>query len=335
MSLERKKLQAAVNISKRPTMFLRDTFFRNPVIFDTQKVVLDIDVEVRSMAEYNKRGAVSKTMTKDSFTTNTYTPPFISLNTVITEENFKNRIPGENEYQTTGTSAKDYAVVKALSKMDSAISRREEYQAMECLFGAQITVGGDTISFGRHSDLAVTLSGADKWDQSTADIYGQFQTWQALIARHSGQTPTDIIMGTTAWTNLRAHVNFMALLDKMKVNIGSMETSSPAPGVFKVMELPTIGSFWLYPEYYVDPADGVEKALIPVDKIAYVARGAEMSRLYGGIPTVSGGALSVVAGSRVVDYKLEEDPAQELIIMKSAPLMCLSNPNAVLTVDVV
>lgn len=335
MASERTKLQGVINIAAPTPMFLRDTFFRNVSMFDTEEVKLDIDVEVRAMAEYNKRGASSKTMAKESFKTNTYKPPFISLNTPITDKDFKNRVPGETEYQTTGMNAKQKAKLKALAKMDGSIGRREEYQAMECLFGAQITVGGDTISFGRDSSLAVTLTGADKWDQSTADIYGQLQAWRNLIARKSGRTPTDIIMGETAWTNLRAHVAFMALLDKLKVDIGKMEPSSPAEGVFKVLELPTIGSFWLYPEYYVDPADGVEKALIPADKIAYVARGAEMSRLYGGVETVENDELVMVANTRVIDYEIKKDPAQELLYMKSAPLMCLSNPNAVLTADVV
>ena len=41
--------------------------------------------------------------------------------------------------------------------------------------------------------------------------------------------------------------------------------------------------------------------------------------------------IDVVASDRVMDIDIQKDPAQELIIMKSAPLMAITTANAVLS----
>lgn len=330
-NLQRNTLQGVVEITKRPTMFLRDTFFRNTVLFDTEKVELDVDIEVRAMAEYTGRGQMSKAVFKDAFKTNTFIPPFISLSQALNEKDFMNRRPGQTEYQTSAMSAKDWATARAISKMDRMISLREEYQAMECLFNGQVTVGSNTISFDRDASLSVTLTGVNLWDQSTADPYENFLEWRDLIAEKSGQTPTDIILGSDAWKNLRSHAGFIALLDKLNIRIGSIEPVQAAPGVFRVMQLPEIGNFWTYPEKYVDPSTGTTNSLIPANKIAYVARDAEQTRYYGGVPVATDMGIDVVASDRVMDIDIQKDPAQELIIMKSAPLMAITTANAVLS----
>jgi hypothetical protein len=332
--ITREKLQGLVNITKRPAMFLRDTFFANSYQFDTETVRLDLDIEVRAVAEYNERGAVSKPAKKEPFLTNTYTPPYISLNQALTERDFANRIPGSTSENTPALSAKEWATVRGLQKLDNMISRREEFQCMEALFNGQITVGANTISFGRDNALNVVNTSGARWDQSTPDIYGQLVAWRDLVADKSGLPAGNIVMGLDAWKAMRASNEFMSLLDKLNVKIG--EIAPQRIGVaYRVMTLGEIGDFWVYPEKYVDPADGQTKNLIPAKKIAYVAYNPGFTRLYGGVPTAQSGNLQVVAGERVVDYDIQKDPAQELIIMKSAPLMQLTNPNAVLSAQVI
>lgn len=333
---ERIKLQGLVSIAKRPLAFLKDTFFSNEIYFDTEKVELDIDVLIRTMAEYSSRGSISKQIEKEGFISKTYIPPYINLSEVLDETIFKNRTPGLSAYDSTAMSKKDWAKLRAISKMDMAIKRREEYQCMEALFNAKITVGGDTISFGRDSDLSVTLSGADKWDQSTANIHTDLEDWRDLLLQKSGFPGTDVILGIDAWKNMKTNAAFLALLDKFKVNIGSIQPQEVAPGVYKVMYLETIGNFWIYPEKYVDPADSTEKALIPADKICYVAAGAQRSFIYGACPIANDNSgIEFVAGARIMDTDLQKDPAMEKLIMRSAPLAQLTNPHGSLLADVV
>ena len=70
-NLQRNTLQGVVEITKRPQCFERH-IFRNTVLFDTEKVELDVDIEVRAMAEYTGRGQNVKSSFKDAFKTNTF-----------------------------------------------------------------------------------------------------------------------------------------------------------------------------------------------------------------------------------------------------------------------
>ena len=332
----RKTLSRALEITKRPQTFLRDTFFTDTERFTSKAVDMDVEVEVRTMAEYVNRGEKSKTVKTEGYTTQNYIPPLISLNDTVTEEDLFNRLPGEDPYMATPEQVEQWRVSKILSKLDGAITRREEYQCMEAIFNGSVSLlNGDTIGFKRNGAHTVTNSGTDLWTDAASDPYDQFREWKKLITKNSGAQATDIILGEEAETALRNNTKFLALLDKYKVNIGQYQPEQLAPGVTLLCQLPSIGNIWAYDAYYVDPSDSTEKALVPAKKIAMVARGARFTKNYGAVSITQNDRVSLVPGVRVVDTDLQKDPAVRKIFVKSAPLMSINNANATLSAQVV
>ena len=87
---------------------------------------------------------------------------------------------------------------------------------------------------------------------------------------------------------------------------------------------------WGYEEWYVDEQDGLEKPMIPANKVFLGNPRAETQFLYGAIRDVH--ALAAVP--RFPKQWIVEDPSQNMLMVQSAPLPLVKRVDAFMTATV-
>jgi len=81
----------------------------------------------------------------------------------------------------------------------------------------------------------------------------------------------------------------------------------------------------VYSAWYIDPADSVEKPILPTGTVILASPAIEGVRAYGAIRDEQAG---LQAAPYFVKSWTEEDPSVRFIMMQSAPLVVPYRPNA-------
>lgn len=326
----------ALKLRKRPTTFLRDTFFPLENKSLTKKIQLDIVKGKRRTAPYVKRTQAATVVARDSMDTNSYEVPFISLKRPLSAEDvLDSRVPGQNLYGATLDQVMAYTLGKDLAELDDMVTRAEELQAMQGLFDGKVTLtNGDEIDFLRDSNHTVTLSGVDRWDQSTGKPFSDFKAWRRLIAKDSDVSAAITVMGSEAFEAFVSNAQVMALLDKLRINLGAIIQENLPSGVTYYGNLPDIGHLFTYDGFYLD-ANGDEQPIVPEKKVLISADGNSLRgrKNYGAIflPKLN----TLFAEPRVPDTFEKDDPPVKFLRMQSAPLLVPENIDGAVVAQVV
>ena len=87
-----------------------------------------------------------------------------------------------------------------------------------------------------------------------------------------------------------------------------------------------------YDEWYLDD-NGDEQPMMPVDKILLGSTRTRNARLYGAIQDLDAGADFAV--SRYPKSWTEKDPSMRFVMLQSAPLVALLQPDAFMSIKAV
>jgi hypothetical protein len=306
-----------------PRTFLRDTFFKNTITFDTSKVDIDIVKGKRRVAAYvspRDKGHVSD---RAGYKTNTYEAPYIKEQKILTPEDCAKRAPSENVYSAGGPLAQAARLVNQdLSELDEMVTRAEEIQASEAMFLGYInTRSGETINFGLDAthNLA-SNAGHTLWAAiGKNDLLKELRTWRRLIIKDSGRAPTDIILGSDAADSFIKALDPDSAgspLSSIRVDRGQINPQLLPNGVTYWGYLIDIGcDVWSYDEYYHNGSDNV--AIVPSKKIWMGSRNARFDRLYGVIQSFE----AFYAVPRFPRSWTEKNPESRIMEMQSAPIL--------------
>lgn len=327
--------------------WLLDRYYPNIVTSDTEYVSIDVDVGLRRMAPFCSPLVEGKMVESRRYQTNTFKPAYIKDKRVPDlrkpiRRQIGERIGGE-------FTAAEREMLNIQFEMEDQIdnlNRRQEWMAASALVNGTVTIEGEgfettIIDFGRDSELTVTLSGSDKWPTSVAA--GQTNTrptddieeWQTRILQKSGSVPTDLVFTNKSWRAFRLDttikdnaITFPALSPfGNQVNAGAqIQKGAVYKGRWGNFDL------WLYNDWFINPLNNQEEPMIPDG--AVVMTGAELmgTRAYGVIldPAFNYGPMAYAPKTW-----LQEDPAQRLLMMQSAPIVIPSRVNAALSAMVV
>jgi hypothetical protein len=315
-------LQALEQIPPART-FLRDTFYRNTINFNTSKVDIDIIKGKRRVAAYvspRDKGHVSD---RNGYTTKTYEAPYIKEQKILTPEDCMKRAPSENIYSAGGPMAQAARLINMdLVEIDDMVTRREEIQAAEGMFNGYInTRSGETISFGLDATHNLASgAGHTLWASiGKNDLLKELRLWRRLIIKDSGRAPTHLIMGTDA-----ADAFIKALdpdtagspLSSIRIDRGQIDPSLLPNGVTYWGYLKDVGvDVYSYDEWYHDGSDNV--AMVPAKKIWMGSANARFDRLYGVIQSFD----SFYSVPRFPRSWTEKNPESRIIEMQSAPIL--------------
>lgn len=307
--------------------FIRDTFFSTRETAGAALLDVDIELGGRRMASFVSPRGEAPVADREGYSTNTYEPPTIGDKMVTTAEDLQRRSPGESIYEQASPEDRSARRLRLdLAKLDAMITRREEWMCVRALFDAEIPVIGegvdDTITLARPAGNVIALPAeAERWTADTAPILVQLLTWRQVCSKASGWAPNVAVLGFDAAAALLANENVRELL----VILPGPAERAAAPGVTYLGHLKGTGlDLYFCDEWYVDPDDGTQKAMIPSKRILLGSTQAYTAMRYAPIPVASGtdkaSSLVLVEGHRIPDSWAQKDPPAHWIKLSARPL---------------
>ncbi|EPT0794474.1 major capsid protein [Yersinia enterocolitica] len=327
--------------------WLLDRFFPNVVTYATEEVSIDIDIGKRRMSPFVSPLVEGKLVESRKYQTNTFKPAYIKDKRAPDLRKPIRRQMGERiggEY--TAAEREMLNIQFEMEDQIDMLNRRMEWMAASALTKSQITVVGEgfpttVIDFGRSSNLTITLSGSDKWPLSVAagttntQPSDDIEDWQTLMLQESGAVATDLVFTTSSWKAFRLDTTIKdnAITFPALSPFGNQVDAGPRVNKGAVYK-GRWGNFdlWLYNDWFIDPADGIEKPMIPNGAVLMGSADLMGTRAFGVIldPEFNYGPLAFAPKSWVMP-----DPAQRYLLMQSAPLVIPSRVNASLCATVV
>jgi hypothetical protein len=335
----------AVYQLKRPRTFLLDMFFRGFKQFTTKYVDIDIYSRSRKMAPFVSPNVEGRVMARLGKTTNSYAPPYIKPKRPTTAGDLLVAQPGEAVY-SPGTTMEQRAaqlLMQDFMDLDDSITRREEWMAASALQAGTIRVLGDgvddTIDFGMKATHKITLLGADLWTAPTSDPVGDLTTWSRLAAQDSGIVPDTVVLGqdvAAAFIVRLRDPNYNATgeLSSIKLSLGQIVPKQLPNGVtfLGTLVAPSLNvDVYQYDEWYYDETAAAEKPMVPVNMVLVGSAQAQNNKLYGAIQNmkaVESMGTNMFAVPRFPSSWIENDPAIRQIMLESASLVALNQPDA-------
>lgn len=333
-------IQVVPNL-KRAQRFMLDRFYPGMADPDTEEVSIDIDIGIRRMSPFVSPLVEGAFVEQRRYQTNTFKPAYVKDKRVPDLRKPVRRIIGERigGGGLTGMERMMANLNFELEDQVDMIDRRLEWMACQELITGTVTVAGkgfptSLIDFGRSAALTVALAGGARWGQAGVSPAASIESWQKMVLKASGAVVTDIIFTTTPYTLflkddlVKGAVFYPKLGDAGNtLNPGAqIKTGAIYKGRWGNFDI------WVYNDWYVDAVSNAENEMIPDGTV--ILCGSELlgTRAFGMIldPRHSYMALPYAPKTWIT-----EDPAQQLMMMQSAPLPIPSRVNASLGATVI
>lgn len=308
--------------------FLRDTFFKNVVTFNTKTVEFDMKKGGRALAPFVHPRAGGKVIAPTGYTTKSYTPPMICPEKVTEADQLMDRLPGENPYSGQTPAARALKKLgEDMRELDEMITRREEWMAAQTIFTGQIPVVGEGINevIDFNFTNSVTLT-TDKWSSDSTDILGQLEDWSQTVRKEGMINPNVVVMDSKAAQALVKNKSMKELLDVKNVELAHIAPKDLKNGVKWIGGFPKLNlDFYQYDEWYLDDTDEenpVNRSMVPEGTIAMLSTEARFSRLYAAHTFMDSKSEQWITavGDRIPDSWIEKNPDRRMISLTSRPL---------------
>lgn len=322
---------------KTAQQFLLDKFFPHIVTSDSEFVSIDIDVGKRRMSPFVSPLVEGKLVEQRRVQTNVFKPAYIKDKRAPDLRRPVRRMIGERIGGDMTPMQRQMANLEAeLTDQVDMLNRRLEWMAAQALLNGTVTISGDgyqtvVVDFGRDSSLTVALTGGAQWTAAnvaagTASPTTQLEIWQNRILKKSGAKVTDIVFTVSAWAGfmldpkLAGAITYPALgTSGNVVNPGAeIEQGAVYKGRWGQYDL------WIYNDWYVDD-NNVEQPMLPDGSVVMSGANLMGTRAFGQIMDPKFSYESMPYAPKTWT---EEDPAQQLIMMQSSPIVIPSRVNA-------
>lgn len=335
-------LQAVVNMPKTHT-FLRDTFFPKNETFVTEDVLIDYKKGKRRVAPFVAPRVGGITIARDGFKTERIKAPRVAPQRIMTVDDISNRQAGENLFSAK-TPAQRQAELLAndLQELGDSIDRREELTAAQVLFEGKAILDGYiddklTLKVDQEIDFdfsqVETLSGTNKWSESTAAIYTDLTKWRKEIIKNSGVSPDTVILGEDVLPVFLSNPVIKEMFDKLNINLGSITPSIVSDAVTFIGKLPGLGlEIYTYDEYYEDE-NGELKSLVPATKVLMAKKGGG-GFAYGAVTQLEKGQFNTYEGRQVPKQWADEQNEAVMLRLTSRPVPKPDDVNSWLVANV-
>lgn len=318
--------------------FLLDNFFPNEAVAETEEIAIDVDVGKRRLSPFVSPLVEGKIVEARRYQTNVFKPAYIKDKRAPDLRRPIRRQIGERVGGAMSPAERYMANVQfEMADAIDMINRRLEWMAAQALSTGKVTVTGDgfpsaVVDFGRDPTLTLALTGTAQWGQTGVSPSWNIQEWQNQVLKLSGGICTDLVFTPSAW---------QYFIDDPVVQKAYWYPGNGGPNSVDVGAKITRGAvsmgrwgqyrLWIYNDWYVDPATDVETPMIPDGTVIMAGPDLMGTRAFGVImdPAFNYGPLPYAPKMWV-----EQDPAQTLILVQSAPLVIPSRVNAAFSATV-
>lgn len=333
---EPRMMLEAVRQRKPVQRHFLDRYFSRVRTFETLSVDIDIWKDKRRIAPFANPLSEGQTVDSIGYITKNFRPPYMKPKMRTTAQELLKRPAGQHLYAPVNPLQRGAEKLgEDLGTLDDMISRREEHMALRALQDGSYTVTGEgvarTIEFDFESDHLVTLSGTDLWTHADSDPINDLLVWRRRVLRHYGYAPTDVYLGNGAAKAFLANTKVRALFNLWNIDPGKI-APSVADNMIHYGYIQAIGmSVHNINEFFIDPADGVEKEMLDDGRCLLMTQGLRAARYYGAIQVVDG----LVAVPRFPMSWIEKDPSVRWVQLHSAALPAIEQPDAILSATVI
>jgi Phage major capsid protein E len=216
------------------------------------------------------------------------------------------------------------------------LRRRQEVMAGQVLSTGKLVISGEkyatvSLDFGRspaNMPVAATL-----WSVAGALPLNDLENWALLVLQSTGVMLTDVLMTVDVWNAFQTNQQVKDHLVTWRSLGQPPSLSGTAPVTEGGIFMGTIYGFniYVYSAWYVDPADGTEKPILPAGSCILTSPALEGVKAYGAIRDEEAGLQSM---PYFVKSWIEPDPSVRFLMMQSAPLVVPYRPNASLSAKV-
>ena len=197
--------------------------------YDNETIQIDIFDGKRGAAKYTARGAKGQTVGLEGWDTVSVTPPVIDENFVVTAQDLKVRDYGKGNINAPAGQKFQNIVNKQLVRLKDRKQRTYNNQIVELITSGKVTIieydDKGVAKASREEDFLMPATHiftvATAWNNS-GDIFGDMRTADNLIAKDSGLTTTDAVVGETTIADMMADAKIQALLDNRRINFGEI-----------------------------------------------------------------------------------------------------------------
>ena len=316
--------------------FLLDRYFPNTQSETSEEIHFDTLNGARRLAPFVSPYVEGQIVESLGFKTSTYKPAYIKDKRVFDMNRPLKRSAGEQIGGTLNPAARLRAMVaQDLQDQKDMLRRRLEVMAGQVLSTGKLTITGDkyptaVLDFGRSASNSVVAN--PLWGAAGAHPLDDLQDWSQLALKQTGAQLLDLVMTVDVWKVFRIDptIKDRILVYQATQNPSLNPNAQLTEGGVYMGSVDGFNIF-VYSGWYVDPADGVEKPILPAGTCILTGPQLEGVQAYGAIRDEAAGlqALAYFAKSWT-----QEDPSVRYIMLQSAPLIVPYRPNALITAKV-
>lgn len=330
-------LNGVVNSLKRTPAFLLNTFFNQIVLAEEDTVFFDVETDgtMRRLAPVVHPLVGGKIVESRGFETKSIKPAYIKDKRVHDATRPFKRTAGDQigtGQALTNAQRFELALRSDMRDQVDMLTRRMEVWASEILRTGQATIvmmmpnGAEktvVLNFGRDSDLTINLGSGEYWGETGVKPLVDLENWSMDVLQKSGSTVRNIVFEPEAWQEFRENALLEKKLDLARVKSGEIDLGL-IPDHVQYKGNDGTFDYWVYADWYINPATGVEVPMLPRGTVLGV--GDIMGvRHFGAIKDAKAGFQ---AREYFVKSWEEEDPSVRLLLMQSAPVLAPYRPNA-------
>lgn len=308
----------------QPSNFLLNTFFPFEQREQTEEIHFEVDQGRRRIAPFVSPLVAGVVQDSNGRIVNSLKPAYVKDKREFDPSAPLRRALGE---QIGGVLSPEQRIqanlARELKDQINMIARRLEWMAAQALLNGKYTISGDKyparlIDFQRDAALNIVKGAGTKWSDAGVNPLDDLQDWALLTLQKSGVYSDKVVLTTDVWKVFRANPNVEKRWNSLNGNIATITPAAAGDGG-KFMG--TIDGFeiYTYADWYIDPADGVEKPQLPAGTVLM----SESQKLEG--YRAFGAIRDEEAGYQALPYFpkswVEKDPAVRWLLMQSAPLV--------------
>jgi len=280
--------------------FIRETFFKQSFLYDTDKIDVDIVSKGRPIACMVKRYEDGNLVEDSGFETRSVETGYMNEFKIIEIGKYMKRKPGETAYNYTSPGVQaQQATAESFKELTDRFNRAEELMCIQALTEG-VFVGRNkegtaiySADFRMRPEHKPTLVPSDMFDSATMDknrLMEMIRGWITnYLQKNGGKMPTHLILGGNAFNAFLRHVdpdNKRSGHQCFTVVRGTVTPRMEEMGVFFLGTFPELANVQVvgYNEWYDDPFDnGITKSVFPTNKALLCCANAKYTRNYGRI----------------------------------------------------
>jgi Phage major capsid protein E len=321
---------------KTADTWLLDTFFPGIVECDTEEVAVDVEIGVRRMAPLVSPRVQGKLVESRTVQTNLIKPAYIKDKRAPDLRRPVKRMMGERIGGVLTPAQRMQAnLAYEMADQIDMIKRRKNWMAAQALRQGKINmdiegIGAVTVDFQRDPELSIVLADGDTWAEAhvvgdTVSPADNIDQWAALVLQKSGAQVTDVVFSLSPFN---AFIRDPRVRDGVYFPRSGESTIQFGGGITKGVQFKGIwGTYrlWLYNEWFIDDETGKELPMLPDGEVLLTSPDLDGVQIHGAImdPAFAYGAMAYAPKSW-----LQEDPAQRMLMMQSAPIVVPTRVNA-------